>query len=976
MNRSAGPSPWSATGTSPPTPSPSSTPCRTAGTTTPRSTSRSTASRCCRPRSRPSAPRAGARPWTWELGTLAVGEVATIAFTSEPTTGAYVAPGAGVGTSNLHVNDVAVTAEDPTGAEGNDDGPYGGDPDDADAFLVATNVTVDKDRTTTGEVRVGDEVTFAITARNTGDQPAEAVQVTDTLPTGLSFDGVADPVGFDPAVWDCVVVDRTVTCDLLADLPAGAAAAFTVTVRTEAAAAPSVTNTAVVTTTTPETDPNDNEDDETVPVTPVADLRIVKSVVAPSVVVAGEPITWQLDVRNLGPSTSVAPLTVVDTLPEHVSDAEVSAAGWSCDVDDAAGTVTCVLGTDLPVDTDAPPITITATVDSGYLTADDGPLVNGAVVSGTTEDPNPDNDEDEVTVVDSETSADLALTKSLASDALVAGEGGRYRLDVVNNGPSDARNVTIVDQLPAGVSFADGVTSATDGGWTCAAIDDEVHCELRADGGTLVAGASTWVEFDVTVASSVTDALRNVATVGSDTPDPDPGNDEDDEVTDPEVETNLSVTKSHDGASRRVGDEVTFTVVVTNHGPADAADVVVVDTLPDGLSFEGVDVPVVAGADWACDVDVDAGTLTCELGRTLSADVAEATEILEVTARVTAAAHPEATNTVTVATSTDETTLEDNEDTDTVVVDPLVDLEVVKTVDVDELVVGETATYTLTVTNHGPTADPGPITLVDVLPEGLSYLGHDGADCEVVGQQLTCDLGSLDVDASVTVTVEVEVGPAAYPEVTNVAEVRTPSEDTDPDNDHDEVTTPVTPDVQLGIDKDLANVDGDRVTWTLTVTNAGSNAADRGFVVTDDLPAELTFVSVAGDDFDCEVVGQLVTCTYTGVLAPGAEARITLVTDVDAAPGVSVTNVASVGGDGETERSDSATHEVPVPPEDEDDEQRPGGGAVRPAGDPPAIAPERGRLPRTGQSLGVMLALALGLAALGSVLLGRTRRKA
>lgn len=916
---------------------------------------------------------------TWNLGILAVGEVATIAFTTEPTTDAYVTPGAGVGVDNLHVNDVEVSAEDPTGAESNGEGPYGGDPDDADAFLVATNVTVDKDRVGDGEIRVGDDVTFSITARNTGDQPAADVQVTDTLPAGLTFEGVATPLVFDDTVWDCVLVDRTVTCDLLADLPAGGSESFSLTARTEPAAAPSVTNVAEVTTSTPETDPDDNDDPEEVPVTPIADLRLLKSVVSPDVVVAGEPITWQIDVRNLGPSTSVAPITVVDTLPDEVSGVTVDAPGWTCaEVVDQV--LACVLGTDLPVDTNAPPITITATVDPSYLSAEDGPLVNHAIVSGTTEDPDPDNDEDEVTVIDTETSADLAIAKSLASDTLVAGEGGRYRLEIDNLGPSDARNVTVVDQLPAGLAYAGEVTAADGDTWTCAAVDDEVQCELRSEAGTLAAGASTWLEFDVTVASWVTETVRNVATVDSTTPDPNPDNDEDDEETPPTVVTNLSVTKSHDGQVRRVGDEVTFTLVVTNHGPADAADVVVVDTLPDGLTFADVDTPFSAGDDWSCAVDVEDGRLTCELSRTLPADPDAATEILEVTARVTPAAHPEATNVVTVETSTDETTLEDNDDEDTVEVAPLVDLAVTKDVDVDELVVGETATYTITVTNNGPTADPGPVTLVDALPEGLTYASHTGADCEVDGRQLECVLGALEVGQSVTVTVVVDVEPVAYPEVTNVAEVRTPSEDTDPDNDHDDVTTPVRPDIGFEIVKTRGEVDGDQVTWTLAVTNTGRNVADQGFVVTDELPDELRFVSADGGDFACEVDGQIVTCTYTGQLDPGASATVRLVTEVDAAAGATITNVARVDGpdgSGIISDEDAADHEVPVPvpPEEPPSGERP---EVEPSAtdDPPATArPDRGRLAFTGAALNVLVALTLVLLGVGALLIVRTRRR-
>src|SRR5690606_18320264 len=129
-----------------------------------------------------------------------------------------------------------------------------------------------------------------------------------------------------------------------------------------------------------------------------------------------------------------------------------------------------------------------------------------------------------------------------------------------------------------------------------------------------------------------------------------------------------------------------------------------------------------------------------------------------------------------VSTSTHDPVRDDDRTTTTVDVPAQVDLAIAKSL-AGSLVVGERATYELVVTNHGPTAAPGPITVTDDLPDGLAYAGRS---CDADGATVTCVLdGPLDVGESATVTVLVDVGPGAYPEVVNTAAVSSPSEDVD-----------------------------------------------------------------------------------------------------------------------------------------------------------------------------------------------------
>src|SRR5262249_26369580 len=50
-------------------------------------------------------------------------------------------------------------------------------------------------------------------------------------------------------------------------------------------------------------------------------------------------------------------------------------------------------------------------------------------------------------------------------------------------------------------------------------------------------------------------------------------------------QADVAITKTVDHAQPNIGDTITFTITVTDNGPVDATDVVVVDVLPSGLGF-------------------------------------------------------------------------------------------------------------------------------------------------------------------------------------------------------------------------------------------------------------------------------------------------------------------------------------------------------------------------------------------------------
>jgi len=116
---------------------------------------------------------------------------------------------------------------------------------------------------------------------------------------------------------------------------------------------------------------------------------------------------------------------------------------------------------------------------------------------------------------------DLAIDKSDNPDPVVAGSNLVYTLVVTNNGPWDATNVVVVDDLPAGVSYVSDTDSCVE------SPVGRLTCPL----GDIAAGGSE--SFDVTVAVDLgaSGVITGGACVSSDIPDLNPANDCDKEDT-------------------------------------------------------------------------------------------------------------------------------------------------------------------------------------------------------------------------------------------------------------------------------------------------------------------------------------------------------------------------------------------------------------------------------------------------------------
>ena len=84
-------------------------------------------------------------------------------------------------------------------------------------------------------------------------------------------------------------------------------------------------------------------------------------------------------------------------------------------------------------------------------------------------------------------------------------------------------------------------------------------------------------------------SIDNTVTVSATQSDPDPSNNTANTFTPAAASADLSIAKSASPASVFLGQDLTYTITVTNKGPSNATDVVVTDTLPDTVTFKSAD---------------------------------------------------------------------------------------------------------------------------------------------------------------------------------------------------------------------------------------------------------------------------------------------------------------------------------------------------------------------------------------------------
>ncbi|MHB8035289.1 cell surface protein [Clostridium botulinum] len=619
---------------------------------------------------------------------------------------------------------------------------------------------------------VGETVTYTVTLENTYTSPLTNVFLKDNVPNGLLFvaggvivNGVSEE-SFDPNVGFTIP-----------NIPGGSTATITFDAVVNAVPTPNpALNTATINYSyTPVEGGIENNftvDSNTVPLevrAVVADVGVIKTG-SSNPVMSGEPLTYTIDVSNLGPGDAQN-VVLTDTIPPEITGAEFSTDGgvtfspWSGSFN---------IGTLLNQETRT--ILIRGTVGSvapGFIT-------NTAEVTSTTPDPNLSNNTSTsvIEVNESTEEADVGVFKSVGLNPVPAGEVVVFPIRVSNFGPADAQNVVLTDTIPPEIT---GAEFSEDGGSAFSPWPGSLVI------GTLLNGETRDILIRGTVSPTAAGIISNTATVTSTTPDPNPSNNistVDVEVLAPVV-ADVSVVKTANPNPVMAGELLTYTINVTNFGPSSAENVVLTDVIS----------PEITGAEFSTNGEETFSPWPGSLNiGTLSAGE---TRTILIRGIVSPIATGIISNTATVTSTTPDPNPNNNTSTVEVEVIPVVvgeadisvvktaspnpvapgeadvsvvktaspnpvapeeaDVSVVKTAITKRVRPGDTVVYTIVVSNAGPAAAQNVVVTDTIPPEiirpefsingGLTFSLWPGS----------FDIGTLPAGASITIIIRGKV---------------------------------------------------------------------------------------------------------------------------------------------------------------------------------------------------------------------------
>jgi len=382
-----------------------------------------------------------------------------------------------------------------------------------------------------------------------------------------------------------------------------------------------------------------------------------------------------------------------------------------------------------------------------------------------------------------------------------------------------------------------------------------------------------------------------------------------DQVTTPvQAMTNVRLRKFAAPSPVAAGTLLTYTLAITNDGPSVAQNVVVTDVLPAEVTYvSATPAPAL----------ISGSLLSWTLGALQPGQSAFITATVQVSASLPAGAL--ITNTAVVTTSTPGDAPADNSDTVTTPVTTTAEIALTKQSNVSQTVRSGWVTYTLLITNYGPSVAQN-VIVTDALPVGLAYQGAAPLPTTISGNTLVWALGNLAVGQSIAITITTRVSSSVALGVplTNTATVSTDTPGDDPSNNTDgRPVLPVGPTV--AIQKGLIGADLDlqwpnHVTFTIRITNTGPTSITN-LVIYDNFDGHVLTYSAATPAPNTVISGELrwdnllgsAPHGYNAPLPPG-HSRVITVTFRVVRDITSTTNVARVGN-GTRDEFDNPTNE-------------------------------------------------------------------
>ena len=361
----------------------------------------------------------------------------------------------------------------------------------------------------------------------------------------------------------------------------------------------------------------------------------------------------------------------------------------------------------------------------------------------------------------------------------------------------------------------------------------------------------------------------------------------------------FSITNAVDKTNPNVGDTVTYTINITNNGSVNATGLMITDDWPGGITY------VSSSADKGT---YDNGSTIWTVGNlnigasaklTITATVANRAGVIILDNMVRVSKVDQNDNEMPKQVANASFTVQS------------ADLTITNTVDNAAPNQQGNINYIINLTNNGPANATG-VTVYDALPQGVTYVSSSTNQGSYDSKSGNWTVGNVTYGASakLTITTSVDTGTGAL-EIDNLA-VMAYADQPDSNLNNNDATAVVKVN---GADLSLSNGEdntspsvGATVTFTVTLTNNGP-LDDTGIIVTDMVPAGLTYLSSVADQ---GTYNSATGIWNVGSVANGATATLTLKVTVNSGTATQkITSTAKITHsdqpDGDTADNTSAT---------------------------------------------------------------------
>jgi len=498
---------------------------------------------------------------------------------------------------------------------------------------------------------------------------------------------------------------------------------------------------------------------------------------------------------------------------------------------------------------------------------------------------------------------------------VAAGANFDYVINVSNEGPDDALNMTLTLPLPSGVLFQSAAAAA---GWSCTNPSVGSNGTVSCTAPTLAPGTASFTITASTAPTAPAGTYSTTATITSTTPDPSDNDNSAQVDVIISTQSDFSITLAASPNPVNAGTNLTWTLIVTNNGPSTGTTASVSLPLPASTTFVSVAPP----AGWSCITPPIGtnGTVTCSLTTSLSPS---SQAIFTVVSKVDSSTASGSTlsGTATVSSPDDLFPINDSA-TVSVQTTTLADLSVTKSVAPATDVPGSALQYTIIVANNGP-SDAAAVTMLDALPAALHFTSlvvPGGWSCTTpapgANGTVTCSLASMAAGSSSSFTLNVIIDPAtaAGTTISNTAQTGSSTPDANSANNSATASVVVAAPTNVTASKSVnggIHAEGSQVTYTIVLTNTGSVAQgdNPGNELTDVLPSSLSLISATATSGTAVSNVGTNTVTWNGSIAAGGTVTITIQAFVKQGTiGTTISNQATVSYDSDANGTIDASH--------------------------------------------------------------------